>query len=59
MVKDTTFYDRLEVTPTTSIEDIKKKGKKLLIKWHPDKNPNNVAEATKISRNSRSFICFR
>ena len=47
MVKDTTFYDRLEVTPTTSIEDIKKKGKKLLIKWHPDKNPNNIAEATK------------
>jgi len=47
MVKDTTFYDRLEISPTSSIEEIKKKGKKLLIKWHPDKNPNNIEGSTK------------
>ena len=47
MVKDKTLYDRLEVDPSTSIDDIKKKGKKLLIKWHPDKHPDNVEQATK------------
>jgi DnaJ family protein A protein 2 len=47
MVKDTTLYNRLEVSPSTPIDEIKKKGKKLLIKWHPDKNPGNVEEATK------------
>jgi len=47
MVKDTSLYNRLEVSPTSPIDEIKKKGKKLLIKWHPDKNPNNVEEATK------------
>jgi DnaJ family protein A protein 2 len=47
MVVDKTLYDRLEVQPDASEEDIKKKGKKLLIKWHPDKHPNNVEVATK------------
>jgi DnaJ family protein A protein 2 len=47
MVKDTTLYDRLEIESNTPTKEIEKKGKKLLIKWHPDKNPNNVEEATK------------
>ena len=47
MVVDKTLYDRLEVQPDASQEEIKKKGKKTLIKWHPDKNPNNVENATK------------
>jgi len=47
MVKDKTLYDRLEVDPSASIKDIEKKGKKLLIKWHPDKNPDKVQESTK------------
>ena len=47
MVKDTILYDRLEIDPNTSIKDIEKKGRKLLIKWHPDKNPDKVEEATK------------
>jgi DnaJ family protein A protein 2 len=47
MVVDKTLYDRLEIAQDASQEDIKKKGKKLLIKWHPDKHPNNVETATK------------
>ena len=47
MVVDKTLYDRLEIEPNASQEDIKKKSRKLLIKWHPDKNPNNMEEATK------------
>lgn len=46
MVVDKTLYDRLEIEPTASQEDIKKKSRKLLVKWHPDKNPNNMEEAT-------------
>ena len=47
MVVDKTLYDRLEIESTASQEDIKKKSKKLLVKWHPDKNPDNIEEATK------------
>ena len=47
MVVDKTLYDRLEVSPDVPQDELKKKGKKLLIKWHPDKHPNNVEEATK------------
>ena len=47
MVVDKTLYDRLEVQPDAPQDEIKKKGKKLLIKWHPDKHPNNVEMATK------------
>jgi len=48
MVKDTTLYNKLEINPEASMEEIKKKGKKLLIKWHPDKHPKENQEmATK------------
>ena len=47
MVVDKTLYDRLEVLTNASQEDIKKKGRKLLIKWHPDKNQDNIEIATK------------
>lgn len=47
MVRDTTLYDRLEVPPNASESDIKKEYNRLSKKWHPDKNPNNVEEATK------------
>ena len=46
MVVDKTLYDRLEIEPNASPEDIKKKSRKLLVKWHPDKNPHNMEEAT-------------
>ena len=47
MVLDTMLYDRLEVSPDAPIDEIKKKGKKKLIFWHPDKHPNDTETATK------------
>jgi len=41
MVKDNTLYDRLGVSPNASENDILKSFKKLALKYHPDKNPDN------------------
>ena len=40
MVKDTTLYDRLEISPDSSEAQIKKAYNKLSKQWHPDRQRN-------------------
>ena len=41
------YYDILNISKDASEEEIKRSYKKLAVKWHPDKNPNNKEEAEK------------
>lgn len=42
-----TPYQILEITPEATWEEIRKSWKKLVLKWHPDKNLGNEEAATK------------
>lgn len=44
------FYELLGIPATASHEDVKRAYRRLALKWHPDKNPENSSEASEMFR---------
>jgi hypothetical protein len=54
-VKDTSFYDMLEVAPNASDGDIRKAYRKKALKLHPDRNPGDEEAAKKFQVLSNAY----
>ena len=49
------YYDLLEINRDSSLDDIKKAYKKLALKYHPDRNPNNKESEEKFKNISVAY----
>ena len=49
------YYQVLGVAKKASADEIKKAYRKLAVKWHPDKNPNNKAAEEKFKKISEAY----
>lgn len=56
MAKD--YYQTLEVDKTTSDADIKKAYRRLALKYHPDRNPDDKAAEDKFKEINEAYACL-
>ena len=55
MVKDTTYYDALGVSPDATEQQLKTAYRKGALKWHPDKNQHSAEAEDKFKEISEAY----